>query len=332
MALLAQFDTPASLRDMPAGSVFYTNWNNFIANAIPASRPGGGTAAGSEFYDPTETDVNIAAARTLTWMAFPRRVLLPSLRDNRAQAFADADQPSPGDPFNSRHKQDEYCEWFVVRNKAGKICKITIVTEFPEYWETLWNTDRAAVVNLYRALVSPAVVEADLRVGGPGSAYNRRNKWNSTHGIVHLQQQINNLGAAIGLALGSVNTGTVRDGFEMSAVANTSVDPRVVLDVGMLARKGFSITLQDPVGIHIVGWDDTGWSKPDGSPTGNYWRIVRGSPGRVLRLEYEVPAGAGFVVGDIRIGGRKIEWGGQIAEHVTVGITGVVGARAGRRA
>jgi hypothetical protein len=47
-----------------------------------------------------------------------------------------------------------------------------------------------------------------------------------------------------------------------------------------------------------------------------------------LRLEYQVPPGAGFVVGDIRIGGRHIEWGGQIAEHVTVTIAGVAGVRA----
>jgi hypothetical protein len=38
----------------------------------------------------------------------------------------------------------------------------------------------------------------------------------------------------------------------------------------------------------------------------------------VLRLEYEVPASEGFSVGDIRIGGRRVEFGGQLAEHVTV--------------
>jgi hypothetical protein len=49
----------------------------------------------------------------------------------------------------------------------------------------------------------------------------------------------------------------------------------------------------------------------------------------ILRLEYEVPAGAGFVVGDIRIGGRRIDWGGQLAEHVTCRIGGIAGS-AGR--
>jgi hypothetical protein len=323
MALLAQFDTPASLRDMPAGSPFYTNWHNFIDNRLAPFTPGGGTSAGGEFYDPTETDINVAAQRTLTWMAFPRDVLLPGRRDNRNDAFMQADSVA------NRGLQNEYCEWFAARNKAGKITKLTFITEFPEYWRELWNVDRAAVVNLYRALVSPAVTEADLRTGGPGSAYNQFNQWNTTRGIVHLIQSINTLGAALGLAQGSVG-GSARDNFEVTSLPFTSVDPRVKLDIAMLARKGFSITLQDPVGIYIVGWDDTGWTKPDGSPVGNYWRIVRGTPGQALRLEYEVPAGAGFVVGDIRIGGRRIEWGGQVAEHVTVGITGVVGTRATR--
>jgi hypothetical protein len=78
----------------------------------------------------------------------------------------------------------------------------------------------------------------------------------------------------------------------------------------------------------MTAYDDTGWTKPDGSPVDNYWTILRGNPGQILRLQYEVPPGAGFVVGDISIGGRPIEWGGQIAEHVTVTIIGVAGVRA----
>jgi hypothetical protein len=45
----------------------------------------------------------------------------------------------------------------------------------------------------------------------------------------------------------------------------------------------------------------------------------------VLRLEFEVPAAEGFVVGDIRIGGHPIEYGGQVAEHITVSTTGAAG-------
>jgi hypothetical protein len=45
----------------------------------------------------------------------------------------------------------------------------------------------------------------------------------------------------------------------------------------------------------------------------------------VMRLEYKVPSGLGFVVGDLTLGGRKIVWGGQLAEQITVSIAGTAG-------
>ncbi|MCI0377504.1 MAG: hypothetical protein L0215_07855 [Gemmataceae bacterium] len=314
MALVARFDTPGSLRDLPAGSVFYDNWHAFVAGRLAASTPGSG---GGEFYDPSEVDVNVLAERALVWMGFPRALMVAMHRDNRSAAFIAGED---------RTVQEEYCEWQVSRNQAGKITKVVIVTEVPEYWEQLWAVDRARVVALYQLLVSPAVVEADLV--GPGGVYNRFNRWNTTDGIVHFIQVINTLSAAFGLAQGSVNSGGALDNYEANPGPSTSVDPRVILDIGTLARKGLSISLREPIGLYIAGYDDTGWSKPDGTPVDNYWRIVRGAPGRILRLEYEVPAAAGFVVGDIRIGGRPIEWGGQIAEHITCTIGGIAGRRA----
>jgi len=320
MALVTRFDTPASLRDAPAGSAFYGNWHNFVASSLNTT-PGSGTAVG-EFYDASEVDVSVAAERHLVWMAFPRQVLVDR-RDDRRAAFSFADGDVAG-----RDPQNEYCEWYVTRNAARKITKVVFVTESPEYWQRLWVDERAAVVSLYQTLVSPAVVEADLRVGGPGSAYNKFNQWNTTRGIVHLIQGINTLTDALGLAQGSIHTGTARDNYEtVPPGLRTSVDPRVKFDIGALVRKPLSITLREPIGLYITGYDDTGWTKPNGSPVDNYWTIVRGSSGQVLRLEYKVPPGNGFVVGDIRIGGRPIEWGGQIAEHVTVTIAGIAGVR-----
>jgi hypothetical protein len=321
MALLPIFDTPASVRDAPAGSPFYGAWSSFIATRLSAVRPGDN---GGAFYDPTETDVNIAAAKTLTWIGFPRDVLLPGNRDNKPAAYAFADSD-----VAFRDPQNEYFEWYVTRNAAGKIRKLTFVTETPEYYQTLWNTNPNLVLTLYQTLVSPAVTLADLQ---SGTAYNKFNRWNTTDGIVHYIQSINTLAAALGLAQGSVTAPPpFPDNFEArpgSGTARTAVDPRVGFDVHMLVRKGLHITFRDPVGLYIVEWNDSGFSKPDGTPVGNYWRIVRGSPGMVLRLEYEVPAAAGFVVGDIRIGGHRIEYGGQVAEHITVSTSGTAGTPA----
>jgi hypothetical protein len=42
-----------------------------------------------------------------------------------------------------------------------------------------------------------------------------------------------------------------------------------------------------------------------------------------LRAVYEVPAGRGFVAGDVRINGRNIEFGSQIADFITIKLTGL---------
>jgi hypothetical protein len=324
MARLCRFDTPASLRDLPDGSAFYEDWHNFVSGSIAESTAGGGGVG--EFFNAHLVDVTVKGRRDLVWMAFPRDVLM-SDRDDRQAAFRIAE---------NRAAQDEYCEWRVTRNAGGKITKVEFVTETPEYWERLWAADRARVVELYRCLVGdPSVAEADLHDGS--GKYVRDNKWNGfgtfggdgPKGIVHLIQSINTLSAALGIVQLVSDSDLLADNFEATSLASTSVDARVALDIDALVRKGLSVTLRDPIGLYIAAWDDTGWIKPNGKPVGDYWRVVRGGPGRVLRLEYEVPAREGFVVGDIRIGGRPIEWGGQVAEHVTVTIGGDAGVRAG---
>jgi hypothetical protein len=87
-------------------------------------------------------------------MTFPRQVLVAH-RDDRRPAFVEAD----GDVAR-RDPQNEYCEWHVTRNVAGKITKVVFVTESPEYWQHLWAADPSTVVTLYQSLVDPAVSEA----------------------------------------------------------------------------------------------------------------------------------------------------------------------------
>ena len=188
--------------------------------------------------------------------------------------------------------------------RGGQVTKVVFVTESPEYWELLAKTEPDRLVSLYQELVDPALQESDLF--NNDDTYNQRNRWNTTDGIVHFvcQKPVNSLGEAIGLAQGgAANTG-VSDNYSIAA-ANVphSVDDYIILEVGAVARKGHFITVQDPAGLYIDGWDDTGWTKPDGSPVGDYWRVTRGRPGAVMRLKYEVPAAEGFVVGDINIGG-----------------------------
>src|ERR1041384_4501974 len=99
MALLPRFDTPASLRDMPVGSPFYDNWNQFIADRIPPHTAGSG---GGEFYDPTEVNVDVIAEHSLVWMGFPRALLVAANRDDRRASFVAGE---------NRDVQEEDCEW-----------------------------------------------------------------------------------------------------------------------------------------------------------------------------------------------------------------------------
>lgn len=320
MATLARFDTPGSLRDLPAGSPFYDNWSAFVAGLIVDQTPG--SPAGG-FVDPTQRNLAVAGEKGLVWMGFPRDLLLPANRDDHRAAHVVADAtPSTRDP------QNEYFEWFIHRDTAGKIRRITFVTEFHHYYLELWRVSPAAVVGLYRTHVDPAVTQADLQTGSGG--YDIFNRWNTTHGIMHLIQGINNLPAAVGLAQGAVGTPPpTRDNYEAFpglATQRTSVDPRVSYDVHMLARKGLWVTFADPVGIYILHWENAGITRPDGAPApASWWRVERGAPGMALRLVYEVPPGEGFVVGDLTLAGRRIEYGGQLAEHITVGVRGVAG-------
>lgn len=319
---LAQFDTPGRLRDAPPGSPFYAAWHDTVTGLMRGGQPGAGGVG--EFYDPTLKDVDVKAERQLVWMGFPRRILMAH-RDDRREALRVADDQTTA----AREGQEEYLEWRALK-RGDKITKVTFTTETPDYWRILFTKEPDVVVDKYRELLGePSVVRSDLVIG---TQYDKHNVWNTTKGMVHLNVDFldNTLSAAVGLAFGSANLGTphARDNYELqerTSSVPTNADPRVSMDGNTLIRRGLSVTLREPIGLYIAGWDDTGWAKPDGSPVGNYWRIVRGQPGVALRVEYEVPASEGFVVGDIRIGGRRIEFGGQLAEHVTVTIAGVAG-------
>ena len=326
MSLLSRFDTPASLRDVPIDSPFYAKWSNYLNRLIGAEDEPHAGDNGSAFYNPTTTRVNVAGQKALTWMGFPRSLML-EFRDDKRSAFVEAERD-----IQTRSRQNEYFEWRVDKHD-NKITKITFVTEFRKYYEELWKVDRGAVVNIYQDLVSTVVKETDLQ--DENGEYDIYNRWNTIDGIVHYIQGINTAKDAVDLSIGSINSGQPGpDNYRATPIsANwpTSADPRVSYDINMLARKGLYITLRDPIGLYIADWDNSGITTPDGSPAPpEWWQIKRGKPGMVLRVEYEVPPEYGFVVGDLKIGGRQIEFGGQLAEHMTVAIHGLAGHRSGR--
>jgi hypothetical protein len=318
--LLAQFDPPAFLDDFNAAQK--SAWSAFISQNIDreiARNPG------HHFYNPMTTETTADVVTTdppIFWTAFPRLVQVNAPSDRARWTQADG----------SRDMQDEYCEWSVERDPTThKITRVTFTSEGPEYWNTLGQVAPPRVLQLYQQFVNPAVKESDLFRNG---RYNPRNRWNNstTHGAMHLIQPNNTLMAEINIAVASsivrrIDGQLLTDEQDLIACGQYGQperfsDPHIGGEINKLARQQVAITIANPVALYIRDLSTAGWSAPDGSDPKQFWTIVRGTPQFGLRAVYEVPAGRGFVVGDITINGNPIEFGAQIADFITIKIIG----------
>jgi hypothetical protein len=311
VAVVTRFDTPGSLRDAPTGSPFYDEWHRTIGRLIARST---GLSGAGAYVDPSQVDIGPAVGRAHTWTGFSRPLQVQH-RDDRAAAFAAGED---------RATQIEYLEWHVERDGTGTIARVTFTTETPEYWKALAAHHPDVVLARYRELVDPAVQEADLF---PGGTYDPMNRWNTTDGIVHYVMPINSMKDLLGVSQEIERTRAALDGYDALPYGReTGADARLNVDLWSITRKDRLVATADPPSPLIVDWDDTGWTAPDGTPVADHWTVVRGRRGAALRVVYEVPAADGYRVGDIRIGGRPITTGGQLAEHVVMSAHTVVGA------
>lgn len=323
-----------------------------------------------QFYNPAAYDPGgPVIEQAIVWNAFPKELLRIYGR-KRALVEADKLRPlrryrgdlrpgSPGFETTMYRPLDEYCEWHVIRDPdTSKIVRVTFTSEPPEYWEAMFGTaidpgdgtpvpfpgERDRVLSLYRELISPLVQMDDLicqeTIQGPDGSvyaqqgqYNPYNKWNTTHGIVHLCSPPNSITAEI--QLGADATVLYRNGRGETVVEPSALiccanfggpdrnsDPTIGATVNALARVGAMITLPNPVGLYMDHIDLTGWQAPKGVQIEDCVRVLRGAPGMIERLVVEVPDRSGFAVGDLTIGGEPIEHGGQIAECITVKLVG----------
>jgi len=325
---MTRFDAPGFLDDLTeAQAEMWSDWISEQMDAVAAGEPQfyDFDAPRPRFFNPLTTQPAAdAVEKDIKWNAFPRVVKIEAGSDDERWEMTDG----------SRDLQDEYCEWSVTRDAAtGKITQVTFTSEGPEYWQFLAAVNMPLVLSLYRKHVSPDVKAAHL-VDSQGR-YNPRNRWNNstTRGAMHLIQRANSLSAEIELAAGASNvrrkggviltdTRELIECGQYGAVERNS-DPHIGAEVNALARLDAAITLANPVGLCIASLDTPGWQTPDGSDPQSFWKITRGRPTHALRAVYEVPAGAGFTVGDITINGRPIEFGAQIADFITIKLTGL---------
>jgi hypothetical protein len=318
MAILSRFDTPGRLDELSEDHRLA--WSRKVAGMIDQF-----TGQFPQFYNPKVEDTPAGLTPApIAWPAFPARVLREEGPSAARWDRADS----------SRDEQDEYCEWSVARGEDGKITRITFTTEVPEYWEHVAQNDPDLLLRLYHQFVDPRVDLDDLFDGGK---YVRRNPWNtSTEGrLAHFVQQSNTLEAAIRLVaeatiLRAREDGTpVTDRQELVVCARLgdpfrNSDPQIAEIVNDAATLGNEITLLDPVGLYLDGLLAAGMETPDGADAADFWRIERGGPGHAVRASFAVPEDRGYVVGDIKVDGRPITRGGQVAANVRVLIAAVV--------
>jgi hypothetical protein len=317
---LPRFNAPAGLAD-PEPNAWNARVNEILAPYLDGSLP--------HFYNPTQENTPAHTPEPMvSWVAFPASLRTGTPTDRLR--IADGD----------RTKQDEYCEWTVTRNTTHKITRVTFTTELPEYWEHLFKTAPLRVVQLYRKLVDPRVELRDLHTAK--GKYRRENLWNtSTPGrLAHLMQDNNTLEAAVDLVaeatvLRSKGGQPVTNQQELVRCAGLGnpfrhSDPQIASAVNVAVTQASEIALSDPPGLYLGRPLTAGMVTPDGADAAKFWKIERGDPEHTVRARFEVPPNRGYVVGDIEIGGRPIQHGGQIAQRVQVWVKVLV--RAGKHA
>jgi len=242
------------------------------------------------------------------WGAYPVRIrnCLQSL----PKSYRLLDWSTPEGDLGRARLQEEYFEWRVVRDATGKIRRVEMTSEFPEYWkilaahhpvETLRLVARFAGepsvppkvvygnVDPFHPDVTPkerkaGFVETMLPSGGnaPWSPYN-----NGQKAICFMAYGANTLSALISLVAAAAfpygaedpETGEVRrlSGPEaiasgtQRAVACRNSDPTVVGATIGLAWDGRMFALDDPIGIYIRSVQNERLVQPDGSPVPLEW-------------------------------------------------------------
>eukprot|EP01040_Poterioochromonas_malhamensis_P014329 gene14329-15850_t len=314
-----------------------------------------------DFIQMVKAETNPAVPLTnviISWSGFPKRIL-DLFHNSDVNPYEYVEQlgwPSKdlGSPTNLLARQmDEYCEWFTHRNNDGKITRIDISCESPEYWTFLMQYEPSTALELYRKYVSPDVQLADLvlldeKTGK--TSYNLYNKWNTTHGLMHLNCPPNSLFAEVYIAAEAStrwgvpypkcthlepneNYTVATNGSDLIlsgqyGLPTRNSDPTIGYNVNYYARAGLLMTVANPVGLYFADLNTTGWTKPNGtlvtkeelSQMIHYERGAQKSDHPHLAMNYhsririECPASFGFVLGDCKIGGSRLDYAGKLID------------------
>ena len=315
------------------------------------------------FFDPRKQPSGQAQTVSVTWRGFPN-VLTAMYGQQKAYAIADkpgvlarfADPNGNKDLPLYYRQQDEYLEWVVRKDDVtGKIKEIIFTCEGPEYWSDVLSRDQKLLLQLYKKYASPEVTLSDLlfsenvyfgngRLAIEKGAYNIYNKWNLSAAI-HLTQPSNFLSAEINIAARSTVLRANGDTLLSNDHAliccgnygapNRNSDPKIGAIVNAAVRDGNWVSLRDPIGLYMTDIDSSQFTKPDGSEIADfrtrYWNVLRGSDDgkMILRASLKVPDDETFdnkpmLLGDLLVSGDQLQYGGQVADTIDVGLYATV--------
>jgi len=255
-----------------------------------------------------QPDTRTSEVIAVEWGGYPVRIAACLQSSNKSDRLLDW-STLQGD-IGRAFFQEEYFEWRVVRNRDGKIQRVEMTTEFPEYWSVLAahhpmttlqlvarfagepSVDPKAVygnLDPFKPGVRPAqrkaaFEEVMLPRGGntPWSPYN-----NGEKAICFMSQGANTLGALLNLVaaaafpLGTLDPDTrelrqlsgpeaIATGTQAAQACRNS-DPTVVGATIGLAWDGRLFALDDPIGIYIRSVKNDQLLQPDGSPVPLEW-------------------------------------------------------------
>lgn len=230
------------------------------------------------------------------WGALPIRIArcLP-----RRQTLEVLDWRSEQGDEGRKRLQEEYLEWRVVQDEHGRLTRVEMTTELPDYWRSLASWDPALTVDLVSELARESVtreaVYGDLNPFGAGvsaqdreeafattmlapranSPYNDGRKAiccmvHPTNGLEDLVELVARSAAPYAVedpvagGLRCASAAEVLPVLGNAAQAGRSSDPVLVERFVRLAFEGRLVALANPVGVFIAGVEYTRLRQPNG--------------------------------------------------------------------